>query len=445
MIDATEVLPNISEEDLRAGQRALMSGWTPDEKPLVMVRGKGSFLWDSAGRRYLDCISQAWSLNVGHCHPRVLAAAERQAREITQVRSNYGNAPTLLLAKRLAELTPGKLKRFAFSLHGSTAVETAIKLAMINRPGGGAFITLYDGYHGRTMATMALSWPHPNNRFAAFQRDSVRVPQAYCYRCPLHLQYPSCGIACAELVRDTIRHAVTGKPTALVMEPIQGNGAQLDFPREYLHAIRQICDEEGVLLIWDEIQTAFGRIPAMFAADYYSVVPDIMVFGKALGGGYPLAGVAVRNDLTEFAAGEDALTFGHFPVSAAAALATLDILEEEGVFENCAKQGAYITAKLLELQEHYPLIGNVRGPGLAIGIELVRDRQTKEPAREEAHAFYELGMERGVIFGTTRYAGLGNVVKIKPPATITREEADLALAAFEDVLKEVSKHSVARH
>ncbi len=430
-----------AENDLEAGRAALMSGWSSGERPLVMVRGKGAFVWDSQGRRYLDCISQAWAMNVGHSHPRVIEAAERQAREIAQVRSNYGNEPILLLAKRLAELAPGRLNRVAFSLHGSTAIETAMKLAMINRPGAGPFLTLFDGYHGRTLATMAVSWPHPNNKFAAFQRDPVRVPQAYCYRCPLNLTYSSCGIACADLVRQSIRKGITGRPTALLMEPIQGNGAQLDFPPEYLKAIRQICDEEGVLLIWDEVQTAFGRIPAMFAADYYGVVPDILVFGKAIGGGYPLAGVVARDDLEEFGPGEDALTFGHFAPSAAAALATIEVLEDEGVFENCKRQGDYIVNRLRDLQQGYEIIGDVRGPGLAIGVELVRDRQTKEPATKEAQEFYELGMERGVIFGTTRYGGLGNVVKIKPPAIITREEADLALEVFEDVLREISGRS----
>lgn len=427
-----------SEEDLRAGQRALMSAWPPDEMPLVMVRGRGSFVWDSAGRRYLDCISQAWSVNIGHCHPRVIEAAERQARELTQVRPNFANVPILLLAKRLAELTPGRLERLAFSLHGSTAMETAMKLAMRNRPGGGAFITLFDAYHGRSLATMALSWPHPGNPFTAFQREPIRVPQAYCYRCPLHLQYPSCGIACAELTRDVIRKGVSGRPTALIMEPVQGNGQQLDFPPEYPRAIRQICDDEGVLLIWDEVQTAFGRLPAMFAADYYDVTPDILVFGKALGGGFPIAGMAARDDLEVFAAGEDAWTFGNFPVSAAAALAALQVLEDDGVFENCARQGAYITARLKEMQQRYALIGDVRGPGLAIGIELVRDRASKEPATDEAQALCRLALERGVIFATTRYAGLGNVVKIKPPATISREEADLALEVFEGALRELS-------
>jgi 4-aminobutyrate aminotransferase / (S)-3-amino-2-methylpropionate transaminase / 5-aminovalerate transaminase len=431
-----------TEEDLQAGQHALMNGWRPDEKPVVLVRGSGCFVWDSAGHRYLDCISQAWALNVGHCHPRVLEAADRQARTLSHVRNNFGNVPLLLLAKRLSELLPGRLKRVAFSLHGSTAVETAMKLAIRNTPGGGAFVTLYDAYHGRTLGAMSLSWPHPHNPSVAWQRESIRVPQAYCYRCPLQLRYPSCGIACADLVRTAMRKAVNGKPTAMIMEPIQGNGAQTDFPIEYLRAIRQICDEEEVLLIWDEVQSAFGRIPAMFAADYYAVTPDLLVFGKALGGGYPLAGVGMREDLQEFDGGEDALTFGHFPVSAAAALATLDVLEEEGLFENCERQGAYLTARLKEMQQRYELIGDVRGPGLAIGVELVRDRETKEPAYEETTRFCDLAMERGVIFGSTRYRGMGNVVKVKPPATISRDEADLALEVFESVLHDVSKERV---
>jgi 4-aminobutyrate aminotransferase-like enzyme len=182
----------------------------------------------------------------------------------------------------------------------------------------------------------------------------------------------------------------------------------------------------------------------MFAAEYYDVTPDILVFGKALGGGYPIAGVGMRDDLQEFEAGEDALTFGHFPVSAAAALAALAVLEDEGVFENCARQGAYITSKLQEMQERYELIGDVRGPGLAIGVELVRDRDTKEPAYEETTRLCELAMSRGVIFGSTKYRGMGNVVKVKPPATITREEADLALNVFEDVLREVSRERTTR-
>jgi 4-aminobutyrate aminotransferase-like enzyme len=421
-----------------------MNGWRPDEQPVVLVRGSGCFVWDSQGRRYLDCISQAWALNIGHCHPRVMDAADRQARTLSHVRNNFGNVPLLLLAKRLAELLPGRLNRVAFSLHGSTAVETAMKLAIRNAPGAGAFITLYDAYHGRTLGAMSLSWPHPHNRSAAFQREAVRVPQAYCYRCPLQLQFPSCGIACADLVRDAMRKGVNGGPTAMIMEPMQGNGIQAPFPVEYLRAIRRICDEEGVLLIWDEVQSAFGRIPAMFAAAYYDVTPDILVFGKALGGGYPIAGVGMRDDLQEFEAGEDALTFGHFPVSAAAALAALAVLEDEGVFENCARQGAYITSKLQEMQERYELIGDVRGPGLAIGVELVRDRDTKEPAYEETTRFCELAMSRGVIFGSTKYRGMGNVVKVKPPATITREEADLALNVFEDVLREVSRERTTR-
>jgi 4-aminobutyrate aminotransferase / (S)-3-amino-2-methylpropionate transaminase / 5-aminovalerate transaminase len=425
-------------EDLAAGRAALIRGWSTGVEPEIMLtRAKDALVWDSDGRQYIDCTAQAWSNNIGAGDPRVVEAAFEQAREITHVRSNYDSVPLLLLARRLVDLAPAGLTKIAFCLHGSTAVESAMKLALKNTRNAGPFIALYDGYHGRTLASMSVSWPHVNDDFRPYMVNAVRVPNAYCYRCPLGKNHDSCAIDCADVLRSVIRQGTNGRPAAVIMEPIQGNGGQIDFPLEYYRAVRQICDEEGVLLIWDEIQTAFGRMGKMFASEYYGVVPDIVVFGKALGGGFPLAGILARDGLSGFDPGDDALTFGQWPVSMAAALAMLAVLEEDDLLSKCREMGEYTTACLQEMQKRHPLIGDIRGPGLMIGIELVRDRTTKEPAVSETTQVYKRGFERGVIFGTSRYGGIGNVVKIKPSLTITRGQMDTVLEVLDRILTEL--------
>lgn len=428
-----------TEEDLQAGREALLSGWSTGVEPeLVFVRAKDALVWDSEGKEYIDCTSQAWSNNIGATNDRVIEAAQEQMRSITHVRSNYDSVPLLLLSKKLAELAPGNLKRVGYALHGSLSVESALKLAMKNTDNAGPFISLYDAYHGRSLATMALSWPHVHNQFNRMLPPVVRVPSPYVYRDARPGESPEDVAArCAEALRDTIRRGVYGRPAAFIMEPVQGNGTQVDFPREYYKMVREVCDEEGVLLIWDEIQTCFGRCGTMWASEYYDVVPDILVFGKGIGGGFPLSGILARDDLEGFEPGDDALTFGEFPVSMAASLAAIQVLEKDNLLEACRKTGEYATERLREMQQRHPLMGDVRGPGLLIGIELVKDRSTKEPATEEAKEVYRRGLEHGVIFGTTRYGGIGNVIKIKPPFTISGQQMDRVLEVFDAILTDL--------
>ena len=284
---------------------------------------------------------------------------------------------------------------------------------------------------------MGMSWPHFERAFDSLTPPVIRVRQPYSYRAPAGVTPGEWAARCADELRSAILACKSNKPAAFVMEPVQGNGTQLDFPAEYYQYVRDICDELDVLMIWDEIQTGYGRTGAMWAADYYGVTPDILVFGKAAGGGFPLNGILAREDLVGFAPGDDALTFGQFPVSLADGLATLDVLEEDGLIENCAVMGQYATAALRGMQSRHPIIGDVRCPGLLIGVELVLDRETKEPATKEALEVYRRGMDYGVIFGTTKYAGLGNVVKFKPPLCVTREEMDTALNVFDKVLTDM--------
>lgn len=429
-----EIDPNV----LDRGRKALLGGWSATGKTnIVMTKAKGSKIWDIDGNEYVDMTSQAWSNNIGASDDRVIEATTAQAKELSHLRSNYDSIPLLTLADRLTGTAPEGLGKVSFCLHGSLAIETAVKLALKNSEVPGPVIVLNDSYHGRSFAGMGLSWPHPERKFDQFIPSVIRVRQPYVYRAPEGVTATEWAERCADELREAIRACHSKKPSAFIMEPVQGNGTQLDFPREYYRLVREICTEHDIFLIFDEIQTGFGRTGEMWAADYYGVTPDIIVFGKGAGGGFPLAGVIAREDLQGFAPGDDALTFGEFPLSLVAGLTTLDIIESDGLLAHCTEIGAYATAELRKLQDRHPLIGDVRGPGLLIGVELVLDRGLKTPALDATVEVYERGLKRGVIFGETRYSRLGNVIKFKPPLVVTREEMDYAIHAFDEILTEL--------
>lgn len=416
------------------GARSLIHDPVEGADKLVLTKALGSLVWDIEGKEYIDCTAQAWSNNLGANDPRVLAAAAAQLHELTHARTNFHTPVLLDLTAKLREIGPGDLNRIGYCLHGSIAPEMAMKLALRNRPGTQNVLVLQDGYHGRTLTTMAASWPHPDNRFGPLQPRFTRVPHPNPYRPRLGLAPEDEAQLCLELLEDVIEKGVDGGVAALMMEPIQGNGGHIEFPENYLQGVREVCDRKGVLLIWDEVQTGFGRLGAMFAADHYGLHPDIITFGKAVGGGFPLAGILADQDLEGFAEGDDGLTFGQFPVSLAAALATVNAIEEDGLCERSRLHGEHATSRLLEMQERRSLIGDVRCPGLMVAVELVSDQETREPAPWAAQEVYRLGVERGVLFGESRYAGLGNLIKIKPPLDIKEEQLDRALDVFDEVL-----------
>jgi 4-aminobutyrate aminotransferase / (S)-3-amino-2-methylpropionate transaminase / 5-aminovalerate transaminase len=405
-----------------------------DPSKLTLVRARGALVWDSQGREYLDCTSQAWSNNLGANDPRVIEAAIAQMREITHARPNFNTPPLLALNEKLSELAPGDLKRMGYCLHGSLAVEMALKLAFKNKPQRQTVIVLQDAYHGRSVTTMAASWPHPNNPFLAIQPRFTRVPHPDPYRPRLGMAIETESQLCLQLLEETIQKGVDGGVAAIMLEPILGNGGHIVLPRSFLSGVRDICNRFGIVLIWDEIQSCFGRTGAMFAANYYDILPDIITFGKGIGGGFPLAGILASERLTGFSGGEDALTFGQFPVAMAAAVATLDAIVADDLCKNARDMGAYATQRLLEMMGRRRLIGHVRGPGLFVSIELVKDRETKVPAPEAAAEVYRLGVQRGVLFGESRYAGLGNLIKIKPPLDVTRAQMSHALDVLDEVL-----------
>lgn len=434
--------PAAEPEALAAGETALIYGGTWAGPTLV--RGKGCRVWDDTGKEYIDCGSQAWTLNTGHCNKEVIDAAFRQARRLAHVRGGHNTPSRLLLARKLSEIAPGRLKKVGFGIGGSLSMESAFKLAMVNRPEAEVFITLYNAWHGASLATMAASWVPtqtkgsfgPGRKFQPFMGKFLRVPNPYCYRCYFDRQYPDCDFLCARMLELKITKEADGPVAGFALEPVQGNGGQIPAPVEYLRKVREICDKYGVLLIYDEIQTAFGRMGKMFAAEFYGVHPDIMALAKAMANGFAIGGIIADERLKLFEpTGEDVYTFGNSPMAQAAALANIDYIEKHKLCERAAEMGAYFTRHLRELQKEFPEIGDIRGPGLHIGVELVRNPISKEPAGQETHDLYNEALKRGVIFGLG--GAVPNVVKIKPPLVITTKEADRILEVFSGCLRAV--------
>lgn len=429
----------ITQEEIEAGQKAIMGGNVGGKFDLIVKKAYGSTIEATDGRKFLDCTSQAWSCGIGFNHPKVNKAVQEQVELFSHIRTSFDTIPKLLLSKKLAELAPGNLNKVNYCLHGANANEGALKLAFRNRLGKNKFISFYDAYHGRTFTSMNACWPHPNNAFLGYMNGAVRVPQAYCYRCPFGCKYPQCGLQCANFLETAVKNAVDGGAAALIMEPIQGNGGMIEYPKEFYKAVREICDRNELILIWDEIQSGFGRCGSYFSSERYDVAPDIIVFGKALGGGHPIAGFIARDDLAPLAPGDHSFTFAHYPVAMAASVATLEVMEEEDICGQFRDKGAYVTKRLMDIKDKYRVIGDIRGPGLMIGIELVKDKDTKEKNFEAEHYMVQEAMNRGLLIGGSKYLGLGNVVKIKPPAIITYEELDRVLDVFEELFAECDK------
>ncbi len=412
-----------------------------DPGKLTLVRALGSVVWDDTGRQYIDCTAQAWSNNLGANDPRVIEAAAAQLNQITHARPTFHTPALLDLAQLMTSIAPGGagLNRVGFTLHGSMAVEMAFKLAMRNHPGARHILVLQDAYHGRSIATMAASWPHPNNVFGPLQSAFHRIARPDCYRPRPGLTPEQDAELCLSLLRDTITKGVDGQVAAIVYEPIQGNGGHNEFPANWHQGLREICDEFGILLIVDEVQTGFGRTGRLWASDYYGIRPDMLVFGKGVGGGFPLAGVLARDDEARFAAGDDQLTFGQFPIAIAAGLAAVRAIIDDDLAARAREHGEYATERLRDLQERTSIIGDVRCPGLMVSFEVVRDRASKEPAPKETAEIFRRAQARGVILGESRYAGLGNLIKVKPPLDIPRRLLEQALDVVDEVVLEVAR------
>ncbi len=438
-----ERIHSIKKAEIPEYARHLMLGGGTRGGP-ILARGKGCWVEDIDGKKYIDCTSQSWALYLGYANDAINAIVAEHLKSLSHVHQGFDTLSRFAMARKLAELAPKGLDRVSFTVGGGPAVEAAMKIAIKNRPGAQEFICLYDSYHGTTLGTMGASWqstmaggrmmaPASYNRLT---KQFIRVPNPYCYRCPLGLKPESCGMMCLKVLRTTVERGVNGPVAGILLEPLQASGGQVIFPREYLQGVRAICDEFGIVMIYDEIQT-YGRIGTFFASEYYGVAPDIIVLGKGLGAGFPIGAIIIRDTLEGFSPeAEELHTFANSTVAQVAGLKLIDMLEN-GVLANCRAMGERIGAGLKAMQSEFPVIGDVRQAGLHIGVELVKDPVSREPAPELYAAVRKKGFENGIIFGLGGTAK--NVLKIKPPLIVTREEADTILELFRKSLSSALK------
>ncbi|MGW0562179.1 aspartate aminotransferase family protein [Streptomyces sp. NPDC003016] len=395
--------------------------YAPDR--LRVVRGEGIYLYDTDGRRYLDCSSGTFNLTLGYSHPEIVETIRSQAADLIHVTSKFQSGPVNALVGRLADIAPAGLTRVHLkSASGSDANESAIKIAQ-HHTGNPDIITLFRGHLGQTMGMINASG-------AAFRRAPfpvqlpgvVHVPDPYCLRCFYRQERATCGLLCVERINDFIDYASSGRVAAVVLEPVSGNGGNIVPPDGYLQALRALCDERGILLIFDEIQTGFGRTGHMFASDTFGVSPHLLTFGKGLGGsGMPIAGILTEERLTGLAGHHINATFGGNVLSAAAAVKTIEIISRPGFLENVRTVGAHVTERLHAIAAKVPFMGDIRGVGLMIGMEIV-DAEGRPDPRLTNH-IAELGLHHGLLLRTSLY-GFGNVLKIRPALVMTLAEAD---------------------
>jgi 4-aminobutyrate aminotransferase len=407
--------------------------------PLVVKKARGVWVEDVDSNRFLDFTSGIAVTNTGHCHPRVVEAIHRQAEQLIHMSGTdfYYDAQSSLAAK-LSEITPGpKEKRVFFGNSGAEAIEASLKLARYHTKRS-RFLAFLGAFHGRTMGALSLTASKVIHErgFSPLVPGITHIPYAYCYRCPYHLEYPKCEIACVEWIRDDLfkRSIPPEEVAAIFIEPIQGEGGYIVPPPEFHQKLFDLAKEFGILFVADEVQTGMGRTGRMMAIEHWGVIPDIIALAKGIASGMPLGAMVSQSEVMTWIPGSHASTFGGNPISCQAALTTIELLEE-GLIENASRLGKYLFGKLKKFQKQFHLIGDVRGKGLMIGIEMVKDRQTKEKATEERDKIIQACFEKGLLI-----LGCGeNVIRLIPPLIITQREADTALTILEEVLKQVEK------
>jgi 4-aminobutyrate aminotransferase len=423
-------LPGPKAQEIIARDHAVVSPSYTRGYPLVIKRGEGAIVDDVDGNRFLDFAAGIAVVATGHSHPRVVAAVQKQAADFLHMSgTDFYYENMVQLAEKLAALTPGGIpRRVYFGNSGTEAVEAAIKLARYHT-GRDKFIAFLGSFHGRTMGALSLTGSKVTQRRGFHPPLPVQhIPYANCYRCAYGQQPDTCHVECVKVLEDTLFKTIlpAEEVAAIVVEPIQGEGGYLVPPAKFHQELRRVADKYGILLIHDEVQSGMGRTGKMFASEHFGVSPDIVTIAKGIASGMPLAATVARADVMTWPPGAHASTFGGNPVSIAAALTTIELLEEELV-QNAARLGAYMLERMSSWPKKFEIVGDVRGRGLMIGIELIRDKASKERATDLRDRVEQLAFERGLLI-----LGCGpNAIRLCPPLIITRDQADFAMDTLE--------------
>jgi 4-aminobutyrate aminotransferase-like enzyme len=429
MTNPTEQNTTVSEA-VRKHKEFLFPAVTPYyQEPIALVKGVGEYVWDDAGNKYLDCFGGVLTVSVGHANPTINEAIIKQTNTLQHASGLYATKPQGDLAEKLAEITPGNLKKSFFSSSGTEANDTAQMAAKL-ATGRHEVVVLRHSYSGRSATALSAvghsTWKALPSQVAGI----VHAPAPYCYRCPFKLEYPSCEMACANDIEELIQTTTTGEIAAFMAEPILGVGGFIVPPKEYFQIAYEIARKHGGLCIADEVQTGWGRTgDKWFGIEHWGVEPDIMTSAKGMANGVPIGWTIATAEVADKYPGLTFATFGGNPISTSAASAVIQMIEEEDLRTNCKVVGDYLREKLCGLFERYDVIGDVRGMGLMQAVELVVDRKTKQPNPQAVLKVFEETKRQGVLIGK---GGLyGNVIRTGMMLNSTKDNVDELIGALD--------------
>lgn len=437
---AADQVPNIKVKPPGPRSRAIekrsekyMQGYSSQAHlfPVAFESGKGVILKDVDGNEYIDFSSGIYVTNWGHCHPKVTEAVVEYTRKLQNCH-DFNTEIKTRLAEALVKITPGDLNNVQLWCEGSKCVEAALNVARAVT-GKHEFIAFYNDMHGKTLGAQSLTTMTKVSGPRA--AGSFRVPFGNCYHCSFKLKYPQCGLHCVDFIREAITELATNDVAAIVVEPIQGWGGSVIPPDDWLPKIRRLCDELGILLLVDEVLTCMGRTGKMFCVDHYNVVPDILTLGKGFGNGFPVTAVVYSDKFKEKMKGIKASSsYGGNPMACAATLACVEIAQEEGMLEHAMDLGNFILEKLKKIKARHPIIGEVRGKGCLFGMEVVKDRETREPFEAAANLIYKKAFEKGVSWIPAKQN-----LRMSPPLIMTKEVAGKAVDLIEEAIAETEQ------
>jgi 4-aminobutyrate aminotransferase len=432
-------LPGPRAQEIIARDEAVLSPSYTRGYPLVADRGEGAIIQDIDGNRFLDFNAGIAVVATGHCHPRVVEAIQRQAEKLIHMSgTDFYYACMVELAEKLASIVPGGVpRRVYFGNSGTEAVEAAMKMAR-HYTGRQQFIAFFGSFHGRTMGSLSLTASKSIQKkgFAPLVPGVHHIPYANCYRCPYDQTPDSCAVDCVKVIEDRIiRHIAPAEEIAAIfVEPIQGEGGYLVPPKRFFEELEEVAHRNNILLVFDEVQSGMGRTGRMFAHDHFGVTADIVTIAKGIASGMPLSATVSRAEIMNWKPGAHASTFGGNPVCISAALTTIDLVKKE-LMENAARIGAHLMDRMRDWPHRFPIVGDVRGLGLMIGIEIVKDQRSKERAPEVRNKLETLAFERGLLI-----LGAGqNSLRLCPPLVVTKDQADFAVDTLEECLQAVMR------
>jgi 4-aminobutyrate aminotransferase len=431
-------LPGPNGQQYLKKNKKAVSPSLPHAYPLVIKEASGCVVEDLDGNTFLDFAAGIAVCSTGHCHPKVVKAIQEQAGKLIHIcGADFYDPNYIDLCDRLGELAPGDgPKKVFLGNSGAEAVEAALKLSR-NHTKRSYIIAFFGAFHGRTMGAISLTASKPiyHQGFGPLLSNITHVPYAYCYRCSYNLTYPSCNLACVDYLENSVfAHKIApSEVAAIFVEPVQGEGGYIVPPNGWLAKLRELCDRYGILLVDDEVQAGIGRTGKMFAIEHWGVVPDIICSAKSLASGMPLSAMIAKEEVMTWPPGAHGSTFGGNPVSTAAAQATLDVVEEEHLMQNAEKIGSSMKEQLEGIAKSSKMIGDVRGLGLMIGVELVKDKTTKERAKKEAEKVISACFERGLMLLPCG----PNSIRFSPPLNISEAQAETALEIFAEALFDV--------